>query len=104
MPLISPPSNRRLDNGFDIFEGVQRNPFFAGINLIMIGGQVTIIFIGGRAFSVRQLNGAQWAYSIILGALSLPIAVIIRLIPDEQDGATIPEYSIWSPGAFLHLL
>jgi P-type Ca2+ transporter type 2C len=83
-------SNRRLDNGFDIFEGVQRNPFFIGINLIMIGGQIMIIFIGGRAFSVRRLNGAQWAYSIILGALSLPIAVIIRLIPDELIRKLIP--------------
>jgi Ca2+-transporting ATPase len=85
-----PSSNRRLDNGFDIFEGVHRNPFFIGINLIMIGGQVMIIFIGGRAFSVKRLNAAQWAYSIILGALSLPIAVIIRLIPDELIRKLIP--------------
>jgi P-type Ca2+ transporter type 2C len=49
----------------------------------MIGGQILIIFIGGRAFSVIQLNRAQWAYSIVLGALSIPIGVIIRLIPDE---------------------
>jgi P-type Ca2+ transporter type 2C len=49
-----------------------------------------IIFIGGRAFSIRRLNGAQWAYSIILGALSLPIAVIIRLIPDELVRKLLP--------------
>lgn len=30
-----------------------------------------------------RLNGAQWGYSIFLGVLSLPVAVIIRLIPDE---------------------
>jgi Ca2+-transporting ATPase len=69
---------------------MHRNPFFIGINLIMIGGQVMIIFVGGRAFSVKPLNGAQWAYSIILGALSLPVAVIIRLIPDELIRKLIP--------------
>ncbi|KAI9763950.1 MAG: hypothetical protein M1840_008984 [Geoglossum simile] len=90
MQIFNQYNNRRLDNGFDIFEGVQRNPFFAIINLIMIGGQVLIIFIGGRALSVRRLNGAQWAYSIILGALSLPMAVIIRLIPDELIRKLIP--------------
>ncbi|KAI9775470.1 MAG: hypothetical protein M1839_001087 [Geoglossum umbratile] len=90
MQIFNQYNNRRLDNNFDIFEGVHRNPFFAIINLIMIGGQIMIIFIGGRAFSVRQLNGAQWAYSIILGALSLPVAVIIRLIPDELIRKLIP--------------
>lgn len=49
-----------------------------------------IVFVGGRAFAVFRLNGAQWAYSIILGALSIPIAVIIRLIPDELIRKFIP--------------
>jgi len=49
-----------------------------------------IIFIGGRAFGVYRLNGAQWAYSIVLGALSIPIAAVIRLIPDELVRKLIP--------------
>jgi Ca2+-transporting ATPase len=85
------PSSRRLDNKFNIFEGIQRNWFFIGINMIMIGGQIMIIFVGGRAFSVTRLNGAQWAYSIILGATSMPVAVIIRLIPDELFKKVLPE-------------
>ncbi|KAH0547995.1 hypothetical protein GP486_008263 [Trichoglossum hirsutum] len=91
MQIFNQYNNRRLDNGFDIFEGVHRNYFFIGINLIMIGGQVLIIFIGGQPFTVKRLNAAQWAYSIILGALSLPVAVIIRLIPDELIRKLIPQ-------------
>ena len=53
------------------------------INLIIIGGQVLIIFIGGRAISVTRLNGPQWGISVILGALSIPVAMLIRLIPDR---------------------
>lgn len=49
-----------------------------------------IIFVGGKAFHVRPLNGAQWGYSVVLGALSLPVAVIIRLIPDAWVAKLIP--------------
>lgn len=48
------------------------------------------MFVGGQAFSIYRLNGAQWGYSIVLGALSMPIAVIIRLIPDELLSRFIP--------------
>lgn len=53
-----------------------------------------IIFVGGQAFSVHRLNGPQWGYSLVLGAISIPVAVIIRLIPDEFIRRLIP--SFWS--------
>lgn len=56
-----------------------------------------IIFVGGRAFSVVRLNGAQWAYSIILGFMSIPIGACIRLIPDELILGLIPQYLKRSP-------
>lgn len=58
----------------------------------MIGGQVMIMFVGGRAFSVTKLSGSQWGISIILGVLSLPIAVIIRLIPDAAAAKLMPNW------------
>jgi Ca2+-transporting ATPase len=76
-------SNRRLDNKFNIFEGISRNWFFMGINFITICGQVLIVNIGSSALSTVRLDAKQWAISILLGALSLPIAVLIRLIPDD---------------------
>ena len=47
----------------------------------MIGGQILIVFVGGAAFSVRRINGVYWAISVIIGAFSLPVAVIVRLLP-----------------------
>ncbi|EOD46746.1 putative p-type calcium atpase protein [Neofusicoccum parvum UCRNP2] len=91
MQIFNQINNRRLDNKFNIFEGMHRNYFFIFINCIMIGGQVMIVFVGGAAFSVTKLNGAQWGYSIVLGFLSLPVGVIIRLIPDELVAKCIPE-------------
>lgn len=76
-------SNRRLDNKFNIFEGISRNLFFIGINVITIGGQVIIISVGGSALSTIRLDGTEWALSIALGAISLPVAMLIRLIPND---------------------
>lgn len=90
MQIFNGLNCRRLDNRFNVFEGLQRNKFFIIIYMIMIGGQVMIIFVGGRAFNVTKLNGGQWGISIVLGALSIPIGVIIRLIPDELISNLVP--------------
>jgi P-type Ca2+ transporter type 2C len=83
-------SCRRLDNNFNIFEGMLKNKYFIGIQVIIIGAQVLIVFLGSTAFHVHRLNTAQWLYSLILGMLSLPVAIIIRLIPDELIRKFIP--------------
>jgi len=57
----------------------------------MVGGQVMIIFVGGRALQVERINGWQWLVSIILGAGSLPMGVVIRLIPDDLIRKFIPD-------------
>ncbi|KAJ5082654.1 ATPase P-type K/Mg/Cd/Cu/Zn/Na/Ca/Na/H-transporter [Penicillium argentinense] len=94
MQIFNQYNSRRIDNKLNIMEGVWRNKWFVGIQLIIIGGQVLIIFVGGAAFSVKRLDqGTQWAVSLVLGAISVPIAVIIRLIPDEFVSRIIPH--IW---------
>ena len=61
-----------------------RNWLFIGISVIMIGCQVLILFVGGKAFSITRLNPAQWGYSLVLGVLSIPIGAVIRVIPLER--------------------
>ncbi|PNS18960.1 Calcium-transporting ATPase 2 [Sphaceloma murrayae] len=90
MQIFNQVNARRLDNKFNIFEGIHRNKFFGLMCCIMIGGQTLIIFVGGSAFSVVRLNGPQWGYSIVLGFLSWPMAIVIRLIPDELIANCIP--------------
>lgn len=93
MQIFNQYNSRRIDNKLNIMERIWKNKWFIGIQIIIIGGQVLIIFVGGAAFSVKRLNeGSQWAVSLVLGALSLPIAVIIRLIPDEFVSKLIPNF------------
>jgi Ca2+-transporting ATPase len=49
----------------------------------MVSGQLLIVNFGGEALSTEPLNATQWGISLGLGALSLIVAIIVRLIPDE---------------------
>lgn len=86
MQIFNEFNNRRLDNRFNIFAGIHRNWFFIGINCIMVGCQVAIAFVGGQAFSIVRIDGAQWAICIVVAALCLPWAVCVRLFPDAWFG------------------
>ncbi|KAH6879999.1 hypothetical protein B0T10DRAFT_551751 [Thelonectria olida] len=83
MQIFKLVNSRRIDNQLNIFEGLHRNHLFMLMMSIMVGGQIIIILFGGDAFVVVQLNGAQWAISVIIGFCSIPIGVLIRLFPDS---------------------
>jgi len=90
MQIFNQWNARRLDNGFNIFEGMLKNYWFIGIQFLIVGGQILIMFIGGAAFSINRINAAEWCYSIVLGVLSIPFAVVIRCVPDELFARLIP--------------
>lgn len=86
MQIFNEFNNRRLDNKFNIFEGMFRNYWFLGINAIMIGGQIMIVYVGGQAFNVTRLSGTLWGVCIICSIACLPWAIVLRLIPDYHFG------------------
>ncbi|CAG5179482.1 uncharacterized protein ALTATR162_LOCUS9307 [Alternaria atra] len=89
MQIFNIFNNRRLDNKLNVLEGILRNWFFIGIVVMIIGLQVLIVFVGGRAFQIKPggIDGTQWAVSIITGFICIPWAVLIRYFPDEWFAA-----------------
>ncbi|KAJ6068345.1 uncharacterized protein N7446_005382 [Penicillium canescens] len=75
---------RRLDNKFNVFEGMFRNYWFLGINAVIVGGQIMIVFIGGQAFRVTRLSGILWAVCLICAVGCMPWAMILRMVPDHR--------------------
>ncbi|GJE94582.1 cation-translocating P-type ATPase [Phanerochaete sordida] len=75
-------NSRRLDNKFNIFEGVLRNWYFMSITLIEIGVQILIVFVGGAAFQVTRVGGREWGISLALGFVSIPLGALLRAIPN----------------------
>jgi len=102
MQIFNMFNNRRLDNKFNILAGVHRNYFYLAILAIMVGCQAMIMYVGGQAFSIDRLNGKDWGISIVLSALCLPWAVLIRLFPDVWFEKTVkfttwPLVAVWKP-------
>ena len=62
----------------------------------MCGAQVLIIFVGDVAFSIATEDPpqlwSQWVAAIIIGLCSIPIGMLIRLVPDELIRRCIPAY------------
>ncbi|KDQ57233.1 hypothetical protein JAAARDRAFT_35849 [Jaapia argillacea MUCL 33604] len=75
-------NSRRLDNKFNIFEGVLQNYYFIGITLLEIVVQIVIVFIGGAAFQVTRIGAREWGISLALGVVSIPLGALVRLIPN----------------------
>ncbi|RYP60420.1 hypothetical protein DL769_008123 [Monosporascus sp. CRB-8-3] len=94
MQIFNQWNNRRLDNRFNIFEGLTSNYYFLGINVAMCGAQVLIIFVGGIPFSISSKDPPQlwnqWVAAVVIGLLSIPVGMLIRCIPDEFIRKCIP--------------
>ncbi|ATY61566.1 plasma membrane calcium-transporting ATPase 2 [Cordyceps militaris] len=89
MQIFNMFNNRRLDNRFNVLEALHRNHFFIFICLLMVGLQVTIVFVGSRAFGIVAggLDAQQWAICVVTALMCLPWAVVVRLVPDAGFAA-----------------
>jgi Ca2+-transporting ATPase len=104
MQIFNEFNSRRLDNGFNIFEGLLKNYWFLGINALMVAGQIMIVFIGGAALGVSRINGVQWVICIGCAIFCLPWAIVLRCIPDRKfqvflEFVTKIFNAIWTPFA-----
>ncbi|CAJ0758428.1 18357_t:CDS:2 [Entrophospora sp. SA101] len=53
-----------------------------GMAYLVLGGQFLIVEYGGVAFGTTKLTWYQWLVTVLIGSLSLPIGLIIRLLPN----------------------
>ncbi|KAF2108051.1 hypothetical protein BDV96DRAFT_556884 [Lophiotrema nucula] len=83
LQIFNQYNNRRLDNKFNIFINIHKNYYFIGLNVVMVGCQIVIVFVGSTAFSIVALNGPQWAISIVVAIMCIPWGVCVRLFPDR---------------------
>ncbi|KAF9387287.1 hypothetical protein CPC16_007129 [Podila verticillata] len=89
LQIFNEINSRRLDNRLNVFSNILKNTYFIAIFVIMVAFQAVIVQVGGEAFQTTPLDGGQWAICILLGVLSLPFGVVVRLIPDELFGGLV---------------
>ncbi|KAJ5120267.1 ATPase P-type K/Mg/Cd/Cu/Zn/Na/Ca/Na/H-transporter [Penicillium bovifimosum] len=81
MQIFNMYNNRQIERSFNLLQGIHHNWLFIAVTFLMTGAQILIMFVGGRAFSITKLTGEQWAYSVVLGAISIPIGFLLQIFP-----------------------
>jgi len=55
------------------------------VTIITIGCQIFLIELGGEFVKTSHLTMYQWLVTIGLGAIGLPVGVLMRFIPVSED-------------------
>jgi hypothetical protein len=66
---------------WNVFSGLHTNWIFIAIIAITAVVQALIVEFGGDVFKTEPLSLVNWGYSIAIGAGSLIVGAILRLIP-----------------------
>lgn len=74
----------------DFSQHLFRNWYFIIIAAIIGGCQVLIMFVGGAAFSVVRQTPGMWATALLCGFISIPVGIILRIIPNHWVVAIFP--------------
>lgn len=90
---------RRIDGTMNVFKDLFDNWIFIVIQIVVILGQFLIVTFGGIAFKTVPLSPLQWLITVAIGALSIPVGTIIRLLPDccgrkfDEEAKPLASYS-----------
>lgn len=76
---------RNIFDGMNPFKGVFSNYVFILVSIITVGFQIMLIEVGGEFLKTSPLDMNQWLITIGLGAIGLPVGVLMRLIPVKED-------------------
>ena len=81
---------RILDDSFNVFKNITKSKIFIIILVVIFFLQIIFLTFCGQAIQVVfwGLDPISWVFCIAVGALSLPVSVILKCIPAER----------WLPG------
>ncbi|KXZ55354.1 hypothetical protein GPECTOR_3g484 [Gonium pectorale] len=73
-------NSRRISDELNVFARLHRSPIFVGVLAGTVGAQIIIVELLGSFFDVEPLAWYEWLVSIALGAVSLPLSTLVRLL------------------------
>jgi hypothetical protein len=76
---------RKILSEWNPFDGIQNNPMFIYVSLFTLGAQIFLVEVGGKIVSTTPLTPVQWIVTVALGAISIPVMMLVRLIPMDED-------------------
>ncbi|KAJ7555663.1 hypothetical protein O6H91_05G049200 [Diphasiastrum complanatum] len=76
--------NSRKPEDFNVFGGIFHNSLFCGVLLVTSTLQVIFVVFLKKFFKTTALSWKQWLICICIGAISLPVGFLVKLIPVRE--------------------
>jgi len=81
MQIFNEINSRKIDDEYNIFDGLFSSQIFMGVLVITVGLQVIIMTTPlGDFFKVDSLQWYEWLVSIAIGIGTIPLSLLIRFI------------------------
>ena len=74
-----------IHSDWNIYSTMFQNPIFFVVTVVTIGLQIMLIEVGGPFMKTSPLSLEQWGITIGLATFTLPIGILMRFIPVEED-------------------
>lgn len=81
LQIFNEVNARKLKNQKNMFAGISTNYTFVAVMVSTIVVQVLFVQVGGRFTSCEPLSATQWLICVAIGAIGLPLGVLMRFIP-----------------------
>ncbi|RHY14175.1 hypothetical protein DYB36_001682 [Aphanomyces astaci] len=81
MQVFNEINSRRIHDELNVFEGIFANKLYVGISIFQVVMQYFIVQFGSVVFGCHELDATQWLLCVGLGAVSLPLGLLLRLVP-----------------------
>jgi len=76
---------REIGDVFNPFKNLTGSPMFVGVIIFTIMAQWAIVEYGGDFTQTAPLTFEEWKITCILGAVSIPMGFVMRLVPVDED-------------------
>ncbi|EEY70103.1 P-type ATPase (P-ATPase) Superfamily [Phytophthora infestans T30-4] len=80
MQLFNELNCRKIHDEPNVLEGLMGNRVYIYVTILQILMQLVIVQCTGSFFNCEPLNAGQWGISIGLGAISMPLRVVLRCL------------------------
>eukprot|EP01138_Halocafeteria_seosinensis_P001621 gb/GECG01001661.1/.p1 GENE.gb/GECG01001661.1/~~gb/GECG01001661.1/.p1 ORF type:complete len:1228 (+),score=168.97 gb/GECG01001661.1/:1-3684(+) len=90
-------NSRSIGDDWRILRNIHKNTVFLSVIVVTIALQIFIVEVGGNFTETSGLEVRHWGMTIGLGALALPIGILMRLLPAKDRPADFADYYLVDP-------
>jgi len=76
---------RSIFDDIDVYSGALKNPIFMAVSVVTLALQVMLVEVGGEWLHTTPLSINHWFITIGLGAIAIPVGIVMRFLPTEED-------------------